>query len=308
MTAAGRHAPMSAAEQAATNTRGIVAMIAAMGSFSLSDMLIKFVGQELPIGQIIFLRGVFASALVVVAAFATGALPGGFKAVGPEKRGLVLLRTFAEVGATITFLSGLIRLPFADASAIAQFVPLGVTAAAAIFLGESVGWRRWLATFVGLIGVMIIIKPGTTAFDPGAIWILGSMFFVVTRDLTTRQIGSQVPSLFLISISAVAVTIASLGFLPFETWRMPSADAYVLLFGSALGVLGGYYAVIVAMQSGEIATVAPFRYSIILFAIFLGMVVFGERPPVSTFVGVAIVVTAGLYMFHRERVRKRISQ
>ncbi len=308
MTAAGRHAPMSAAEQSATNTRGILAMIAAMGSFSLCDMLIKLVGHDMPIGEIIFVRGLFASALVLVAAISSGALSDTAKAVIRQKRGLVVVRTIAEVGATVTFLSGLIRLPFADASAIAQFVPLGVTAAAAIFLGEPVGWRRWLAAFVGLIGVMIIIKPGTAAFDPSALWILGSMFFVVTRDLTTRQIGNQVPSLFLICISAFAVTIASLGFLPFETWRIPSLNTCLLLFGSAIGVLGGFYALIVAMQSGEIATVAPFRYSIILFAIFLGMVVFGERPPMSTFVGVAIVVTAGLYMFHRERVRKRVSQ
>lgn len=200
------------------------------------------------------------------------------------------------------------RLPFADASAIAQFVPLGVTAAAAIFLGEPVGWRRWLATFVGFIGVMIIIKPGTSAFDPAALWILASLFFVVTRDLTTRQIGSGVPSLFLISISAVAVAFSGLGFLPFETWKTPGPHELLLIFGSAIGVLGGYYAVIMAMQSGEIATVAPFRYSIIVFAIILGITVFGERPDWSTYLGVGIVIGAGLYTLHRERVRKRLSR
>lgn len=299
---------MSAAEQAATNTRGIVAMVAAMASFSFSDMLVKMAGQHIPVGEIIFLRGLFASAIVVALAYVTGSIRIGVDVVGAGGRTkLLVARTVAEVGATVCFLSGLVRLPFADASAIAQFVPLGVTAAAAIFLGEPVGWRRWLATFVGLVGVLIIIKPGTTAFDPAALWIIASMVFVVTRDLTTRQIGKQVPPLFLISISAVAVTFAGLGFLPFETWVAPQPIDYLLMAGSALGVLGGYYAVIVAMQSGEIATVAPFRYSIILFAIVFGVVVFGERPPLSTYVGIAIVVGAGLYMFHRERIRKRVS-
>jgi drug/metabolite transporter (DMT)-like permease len=308
MTLAGQHQPMSAAEQAATNTRGIVAMVTAMASFSFSDMLVKMAGQDIPVGEIIFLRGLFASFLVVTLALLTGSLGRGLAAMKEGGRNrLLAARTIAEVGATVCFLSGLVRLPFADAAAIAQFVPLGVTAAAAIFLREPVGWRRWLATFVGLVGVLIIIKPGTSAFDPAALWIVASMIFVVTRDLTTRQIGKRVPPLFLISISAVAVTFSGLAFLPFENWVMPQPIGYLLMVGSALGVLGGYYAVIVAMQSGEIATVAPFRYSIILFAIVFGVVVFGERPPLSTYIGIGIVVGAGLYMFHRERIRKRVS-
>jgi len=293
------------AAQAATNTRGIVAMVLAMAGFAISDMLLKLAGQTLPIGEIIFIRGLFASTLVILLATVTGAMARGLKYLHSEKRQLIGLRTVAEVGATVCFLSGLVRLPFADASAIAQFVPLAVTAAAAIFLAEPVGWRRWCATFVGFIGVMIIIKPGTSAFDPAALWILGSMVFVVTRDLTTRQIGAEVPSLFLISISAVAVMISGLGFLPFETWQRPAPEQLALIFGSAVGVLAGYYFVIMAMQSGEIAVVAPFRYAIIIYAIAIGIVVFGERPPLSTYIGVAIVIAAGLYTLHRERVRKR---
>lgn len=289
------------------NSRGVVAMLIGMASFSTSDMMLKIAGQELPIGQIIVTRGVVATTMVLLAAVLTGAMIEGLPWLHTEKRRLIVWRSVGEVGATLCFLSGLVQLRFADATAIAQFVPLAVTAAAAIFLAEPVGWRRWLATFVGFIGVMVIIRPGTSAFDPAAFWILGSMVFVVIRDLTTRQIGPRVPGLFLISISATTVTLGGLLFAPFEQWKVVTPQMLLLLCGSAVGVISGYYAMIVAMQSGEIAVVAPFRYSVILFAIGLSVVVLGELPPVTTYIGVAIVMSAGLYTLHRERVRKRLN-
>jgi drug/metabolite transporter (DMT)-like permease len=292
-------------DRAAANTRGVLAMVASMATFSVSDMLLKLAGNELPVGQIIFMRGVFASAIVLTLAATTGALAEGAKFLKSEKRTLIYVRTFAEVGATICFLTGLVQLPFAEASAITQFVPLALTAAAAIFLGEPVGWRRWLAALVGFIGVMIIIKPGTAAFHPAALWTVTSMVFAVVRDLTTRQIGARVPSFFLISFSSVAVMLSACVFLPFETWSTPGPVASLLILGSAICAIGGFYTIIVAMQSGDIGVVAPFRYSIAIFAIFFGIVVFGERPPLSTYVGIAIVIGAGLYTLHRERVRKR---
>jgi drug/metabolite transporter (DMT)-like permease len=305
MPAGDQTAGASAQDAAQTNGRGILAMVLAMAGFAISDMLVKLAGGALPVGEIITLRGALAAVMVTLIATVTGDLFTGLDYLRSPKRWLIALRTVSEIGATICFLSGLVRLPFADASAIAQFVPLGVTAAAAIFLGEPVGWRRWLATFVGFIGVMIIIKPGTSAFDPAALWIVGSMVFVVTRDLVTRQIGAEVPSLFLISLSAVCVMLSGFGFLPFETWVMPSPGQVLLLMGSAVGVIAGYFFVIRAMQSGEVAIVAPFRYVVILYAILIGVVVFGERPPASTYLGIAIVIGAGLYTLHRERVRKR---
>lgn len=294
----------SLARAAAENTRGIVAMLLGMASFVTSDSLLKLAGRELPIGEIICVRGVMASLLVLGLGMAMGAFTHPRPHFSGSTGRLMGWRVLAEIGATICFLNGLIRLPFADAAAIGQFVPLAVTAGAAIFLGEPVGWRRWLATIAGLIGVMIIIRPGTAAFDWNALWIIASVGFVAARDLITRRIGSGPPALLLTATSALSVTAMSPAFLLFETWSMPSAATFAYLAGSAFGVLGGYLGVVVAMRSGEISIVSPFRFSVILFALIYGVLVFGERPPPSTLLGVAIVIGAGIYMFHRERVRR----
>ncbi len=276
-------------------------MLVSMGCFVTSDTLIKIVGRDMPVGQIMFLRGLFAFLIVGVLALATGAL---FK-LRMALTGTVALRTFFEVGSTIFFFSGLMRLPFADAAAIGQFTPLAVTAGAAMFLSEPVGWRRWLATLVGLLGVLLIIRPGTSAFNPAAILIVICVFFVAARDLITKHMGSAIPALLLILVSAGAVSLAGLCAIPFEAWIRPPLTSYGWLALSALGVTGGYYGAIVAMRAGEIAVVAPFRYTAMLFALTWGYLIFGEVPDHITWAGIAIVVIAGVYTFHRESVRKR---
>lgn len=276
-------------------------MLVSMGCFVSSDTLIKIVGRDMPVGQIMFIRGLFAFLIVGVLALATGVIPKIKQALTPT----VALRTFFEVGSTIFFFSGLMQLPFADAAAIGQFTPLAVTAGAAMFLSEPVGWRRWLATLVGLIGVLLIIRPGTSAFNPAAILIVACVFFVAARDLITKHMGSAIPVLLLILVSAAAVSVTGLFALAFETWISPSSPALGWLALSALGVTGGYYGAIVAMRAGEISVVAPFRYTAMLFALMWGFLIFGEVPDQITWAGIAIVVIAGVYTFHRESVRKR---
>jgi drug/metabolite transporter (DMT)-like permease len=246
-----------------------------------------------------FVRGLFASALIVTVASAVGALRHPTAALSR----LMVWRTAAEVGATVFFFSALVRLPFADVNAVAQFTPLAVTAGAALFFGEPVGWRRWLAAIAGLIGVLIIIRPGTSAFDWAAVFVLGSVFFVTMRDLITRRMGHAVPALFITAMSAISVTVSGLLLLPFEAWRLPSPGHVLLLAGAAVTLLGGYYWIVIAMRTGEIAVVAPFRYAATMFAVLSGWIVFGELPDAMTTLGILIVLAAGLYTFHRERVR-----
>jgi drug/metabolite transporter (DMT)-like permease len=283
-----------------SNAQGIAAMLFGMACFVTSDTLIKLIGREMPVGQIMFTRGLFTLALVGVLAVATGILGQWRSAL----TGGVALRTFAEVGATIFFFSGLILLPFADAAAIGQFTPLAVTAGAALFLNEPVGWRRWLATGVGLIGVLLIIRPGSGAFNPAGILVVICVLFVALRDLVTRVMGSAIPVLLLILVSAIATSTTGLLGLTFEAWIPLSAPMLGMLALASLGVTGGYYGSIVAMRAGDISVIAPFRYSTMLFALIWGYVVFGEVPDRMTWAGIAIVVGAGVYMFHRERVRR----
>lgn len=296
-----REGVQSTLHAGASNARGIAAMLFSMACFVTSDTLIKIVGRDMPVGEIMFARGFFAVMIVGVMLLAQGGLPQ----IKPAFTPIVAWRTFVEVGSTVFFFTGLMRLPFADAAAIGQFTPLAVTAGAAMFLGEPVGWRRWLATAVGLVGILMIIRPGTSAFNPAAILIVICVFFVAARDLITKQMGSGVPILVLILISAGAVAITGLLGLLIETWVVPTPAMIGGLALSAIGVTGGYYGAIVAMRAGEISVVAPFRYSAMLFALMWGYIIFDEVPAPTTWIGIAIVVTAGVYMFHRESVRKR---
>jgi drug/metabolite transporter (DMT)-like permease len=285
-----------------SNARGIAAMLAGMFCFVASDTIIKIVGRDLAVGQIMFVRGMFATMLLGAIVLASGSyrhLPAALK------RPLVLWRTIAEAGATVCFFSGLVRLPFADAAAIGQFTPLAVTAAAALFLNEPVGWRRWLATLVGLAGVLIIIRPGTSAFNWAALFIVACVGFVVVRDLTTRLIGSAAPATVLVFLSVAAVAFVGLCMKPFEAWALPTLWHLSALALSAVGVSGGYYGAIIAMRSGEISVVAPFRYAVMLYALFWSYFVFGEVPDGATWIGVAIVIGAGLFTVYREHLRRR---
>jgi S-adenosylmethionine uptake transporter len=140
--------------------RGILAMIASMFAFNIGDTLMKVAGTTMPIGEMLFLRGLVSSALIVAYAAAIGAFAETRKVLTWP----VFWRTAADSACSVLFFFGLVRISFADASAIGQFIPLMVMAGAAIFLGEAVGWRRWSAAAVGLLGVLMIIKPGTGAF------------------------------------------------------------------------------------------------------------------------------------------------
>ncbi len=290
-----------ATDAAGSNARGILAMVAAMACFVTSDTLIKIVGRDMPVSQIMFVRGILTVVLIGTLALASGAYRHARALLVPA----VGLRTAGEVGATIFFFSGLVLMPFADAAAIGQFTPLAVTAGAALFLNEPVGWRRWLATIVGLLGVLLIIRPGTSAFNPAGLLIVVCVLCVALRDLVTRAMGNAIPAVLLILASAIATTAAGLCGRLFQSWIEVDGQMLVGLAFSALGVSGGYYGAIIAMRSGEIAVVAPFRYASMLVALLWGYVIFGEVPDLVTYLGIAIVVGAGVYTFHRESVRRR---
>ncbi len=293
MTTAG-----STASKRASNTTGIIAMLASMAAFTANDTCVKLIGERLPLGELIVFRNTAATLYILgfAAIFNGLALPQN-----PPKR-LLLWRMAAEAASTLLFLSALLAMPIADATAIMQVLPLAITAAAAIYLKEPVGWRRWLAAIAGLIGVMLIAKPGTRAFNPAAILLLGAVALVVVRDLTTRLITSAVPTLTLTLMSAAVVVPAGLLLLPFETWIWPRGHEIGLLLACGAFLALAYALIIVAMRAGDVAVISPFRYAVILFAIFAGWLVWGALPDPIQLLGIAVVTLAGLYTFHRERL------
>ena len=176
-----------------------------------------------------------------------------------------------------------------------------MTAAAAIWLKERIGPRHWLAALAGLIGVLLIVQPGSAAFTPAALLVLIAVVLVVLRDLVTRSISRSVPTLTLTLMSALAVTPSGFLLMPFETWLWPSArDAWLIVL-VGLFLAGGYGFIIVAMRAGDVAVIAPFRYAVILFGLMSGYFIWGQFPNTVALAGIAILTIAGIYTFHRER-------
>ena len=279
------------------NIRGIIAMLLAMAVFVVNDTLMKIAAGHLPIGEAIFMRGLLTTAIGGLLIAGSGMLRALPHALSP----MVICRAAADLGGTITFLSALVHMPMADIFGILQFTPLAVTAGAALFMNARVGWRRWTATTIGLIGVLIIIRPDGSAFAPHTVLAMVSVLFSAARDLLSRSVPAGVPPLIIVTTSAAVVTLVCLGLGLVETWTQPSPATTLILVAAAAAVLAGQYGLVAAMRTGDIAVVAPFRYSIILWATLAGYLVWGESPDLASWVGIGIVTSAGLYTFLREQ-------
>ncbi|MGL4237908.1 DMT family transporter [Tabrizicola sp.] len=284
------------------NLRGILLMCASMAAFTINDTFMKSVTETLPLYQAIGLRGLITVTGLTILAIATGAFR--FR-LSPRDRGLILLRSLAEIAATILFLEALLRMPLANLSAIMQALPLAITFGAALVFGDKIGWRRMTAILAGLVGVLIIIRPGTEGFDRWALLGVGSVLCVVVRDLSVRPIQGQVPSA-LVALGA-ATAVATMGWIGtgLQGWHAPTAWEATLVLGAGLFLIVGYLSSVAAMRHGDIGLVAPFRYTSLLWAIVLGLLVFGDLPDGWTLIGAAIVVGAGLFTLWRERNLRR---
>ena len=277
-------------------------MAVAMAAFTMNDSITKAASLEMNFGQVMLVRGLFA--IVLVASFALH--QRAMRSLRTLVMKSVALRGVGEIGGTISFMAAITHLPLANTAAIFQALPLAITLGAALVFGEPVGWRRWLAITAGFIGVLIIVRPGIAGFNQFSLLALVSVAFCSLRDLATRQIPAQIPSLFITLLMTVTVTAAGAVILfPLGGWTPPSGRALGLLALAAVLVLIGYQCVIMALRSGDISVVAPFRYSALLWAMLLGYLVFGDRPDAMMVTGASIIVGSGLYAFYRERVRER---
>lgn len=297
MSSSSSASPPSPSSDFRDNVRGILAMLVCCLCFILNDTLVKAAGETLPLGQVIFWRGVASVVFVGVAAVWFGALRNASQHLSAA----LGLRIFGEVAATLLYLSALLHIPIAVGSTIAQAAPLMITAAGAVFLGEKVGWRRWTAVLVGFLGILIIVRPGAEGFGIWSLMALASVGLVVLRDLMTRRIPASTPTLFITATTAFAVMVSGAGMALGEEWRLMTGHEALLTLGSGLFLIGGFIFIIIAMRSGDVSIVSPFRYSFIVYAIVIGYLVWGDVPDGPTLLGIAIVVGAGVYTFLRER-------
>jgi drug/metabolite transporter (DMT)-like permease len=170
---------------------------------------------------------------------------------------------------------------------------------------EVVGWRRWTAIVVGLMGTLFIVKPAPGSFDAWALLGLGCACASATRDLITHRLDSKIPTLAIGLAASVAVMLSGILLGLNEQWRMPTGRELALLSGSGALFSVGMYLLVLAFRSGEISVVSPFRYTLLLWGVIAGFLILGEIPDIWTYCGAALIVGSGIYTLHREAVRRR---
>jgi drug/metabolite transporter (DMT)-like permease len=284
------------------NIRGALLMSACMAGFVLNDATVKQTADSLSLFQVMLLRGMFATLFIGLLAWHQKVL---FVRLSATDWKYLLLRTAGEVGGTLCFLTALFNMPIANATAILQALPLVITLGAAIFLKQAVGWRRYAAVLTGFVGVLIIVRPGAEGFTVYAYWAIAAVLFVTLRDLVTVRLSTHAPSLFIAFVAAISITLVGAILSPTVAWRPVHSADLMLLAAAAAFLMFGYLFAIMAMRVGEIAFVSPFRYTILLWAIVLGIVIYDEIPDVWTIFGSSIVIVMGIYTFHRERISRR---
>ena len=197
-------------------------------------------------------------------------------------------------------------IPLATAAAILQTTPLMVTLGAALFLGEQVGWRRWIAICVGFAGVLLVLRPGLSGFDWNVLFAVQGMIGLSIRDIATRRAPAALSALQL-SFIAFALLVPAGGLMMWahgSAFVPPSPQEWGLLALAAVIGAFSYRFIVSAMRVGEVSFVTPFRYSRMIFALIIGIAIFAEVPDMLTLVGVAIIISSGLYTLWREHQRK----
>jgi drug/metabolite transporter (DMT)-like permease len=288
-------------QQAQGNLRGIALMVAAMALFGIEDMFLKWAAADLPIGQVVFVSGAFGAPVFALMAWRAGMPIFTQAALHPA----VLARNAGEMIGTFAYITALATVPLSTVSAVLQALPLVVTLFAALFMGETVGWRRWIAIAVGLAGVITVIRPGLDGFRPEAPWVLVTVAGLALRDLASRAIPAECSTAQVSAWGLMAVALLGRLMMGSGGAVLPDLGQTGVLFGALAFGTAGYWAVTGATRTGEVSVVAPFRYTRLVFAILIGAFVFAEPPDTLTLLGAAMICGSGLYAFARERARRR---
>ena len=281
------------------NLNGILIVIMAMAAFTVEDAFIKQLSGTIPVGQILLGLGIGSSIIFAVSTWIKGKRlsdPAAWRAPN-------LWRALAESLAAIAFATSLSLIDISVVAAVFQATPLVITMGAALFLGEDVGWRRWSAIMVGFVGVLMIIRPGMSAFDPNTLLVVFSVVAVAARDLFTRKIDASVDSTVVSFQGFTSLIIAG----PILLWLtggqihgFTQSEGMMMAGGILFGAIG-YYGIVVGMRIGDASAVTPFRYTRLIFSIIMGVLIFGERPDLMTMLGASLIISTGLYTFLRER-------
>jgi drug/metabolite transporter (DMT)-like permease len=288
-------------DKRAANRRGMVFMVLAMALFAANDAGTKYAVKTIPVSEVLVVRGGFALIFLTIVLWWRSELRYTPKVFDWQ----VSLRGFAEAATGVLLISALALIPLGNVITIIQLVPFIMTIIAAVTIGETVGWRRWLAVGAGFVGVVLVVKPVSVAFDPASLFAVAATFTILLRDMLARSIGARVPA-FVVALASIlaGIAVGAAGAL-IQSWRLPDAMTLFSCLGSGICLVLAQYFIVVAYRGTELSAVAPFRYSIVLFAVIYGFIFFREVPDAWSFAGMAIMILAGLYMLHREALRAR---
>ncbi len=280
------------------NLRGSLFMVGAMAAFAVEDVLIKAAAQTIPVGQVLILFG--GGGMLLFAALAKSQ---GQRILHPAILSRpILFRAVFEVMGRLFYTLAIALTTLSNTAAILQATPLVVIACAALFFGEKVSLRRWMAVLIGFAGVLVILRPGVAGFTPLSILaVLGTLGFA-GRDLATRA-APRVLSNWQLGVYGFAMMVpAGIGPLLWSGGAvLPGPFASLCLAAAILIGVIAYSALTEAMRTGDVSVVTPFRYSRLLFAMVLGITLFGERPDTLTLLGSAIVVCSGIFVLTQSR-------
>jgi drug/metabolite transporter (DMT)-like permease len=283
----------------ADNRRGILAMSLAMAFFIANDALVKQVSATLPGFQLIFIRGLMATGLIAIMAQAMGHLKNWRLMLNR----MLWVRGVIDAVASMTFLTALFHLPLGNATAINLASPLFITAFAIYYFKERVTFQRGAFILLGFSGVLMVVQPASDGFNVYSVICVVATLLHAMRDTLTRVISLRIPVLLITLSTAIAVSIGSGVATMTQTWA-PVTDANLLmLLGASVFLSLAYYFLIVAMRSGEMSLVAPFRYSGLLFALLIGYVVWEELPNLMAWLGILLLVVSGLMILREENLK-----
>ena len=282
------------------NRRGILYMVCGMSSLVLNDSIVKYVGQTLSVTELVSVRGVMAASILFVVAHALGATAQLRTLV--DRR--IVVRMVFDCLTTLFFIWSLMHLPIGNATAINLGAPLIMALLAVFFLGEHPGFRRWLAIGAGFVGIIMVIQPRLEGFNAWSLMCLAATVFQSVRDLLTRRIPYEVPTILIALATVAFITLIASGLTFAQGWQPVGAHELLLLAIAAVLLSAGYYFIIAGMRHGEMSVVAPFRYSGLLVALLAGFVGWGEVPSGVAWGGIALLLGAGVYLLHEERRRQ----
>ncbi len=283
-------------------TRGIALMITAILLFSTMDAVAKGLIQRYPAPQVIWTR-FFGQFLLVLVILGPGFFRPRLPSLGTVLRTrfpvLHFWRSASQLGATSFFFLSLPHIGLAEATAIADTNPVLITLGAALFLGEKLGPRRVAGVVAALIGALIVIRPGAGIFTWWALMPVGCAISYATSALLTRKIGAQESVWASMIYAALFGSIAAGAILPFVWEPVAAEDIWKFVLIGCLGT-GAQLCIIRSFSITEAGIVAPFSYLGIIFATFWGAILFGQWPDHWTVIGALVIVSAGLYVWHRE--------